>query len=644
METISKILDIDEQSFSIEDAVIIESKTNDFITKFLTEYDDFAKEQSDVSDLNQLNGYLQELEKKYCKYEDTIENIIPPLIQQMTNLNTKLSEYTTELNLIKHKSDELKNIYNYNSKKLANISPVVNDLLIPPQVAREIISGKINSSWIDNITFIKDKQSMYSQYMHNNIENSNNTTPIILPNDFKKLCEVLKILKTIILERSKKFLISRIRILRSGNPIPSQRVQNQLLKLKNMFKFIIENNMSLALEIRQAYAYTMKWYYKEYFSRYIRSLTILQFTSIDSQFSLGHIVNNSNISTSLFSNYLSTSYGYSSTVSNDTIREYFQISKRLSILTQEDNTVMVSQIAENNKNIKNNFIEIGFKNLNLAILDNCTVEFNFLKDFFQITDNVEEIYGILEQIFHPTFEQALNYTEQILINPNVYDIFGVLISIRIGQKLQVESLKRCTPSFFDYLNDQLMILWPKFQQLIDWQSESLNNLSITGLNIDDTNLLSQPHELTISFTLFLESLLTLSIDNSCEINYHFNTIEDNNIGFKENCTDSHKNCNNTSRFDPRAEPLYQSIIRIRNSYETVMTKFSKMTKSAEKFLSINYLYLYNSLQQQNNLSMHNSDNNNEEMFDNGKDINECSVLREIELHFETLVNAYTKNT
>ena len=497
-----------------------------------------------------MNEDLQKLERKCYKYEDTIQNVIQPLTQHMSNLNIKLSEYTTELNLIKNKSDELKNIYNYNSKKLANVSPVVNDSLIPPQVAREIISGKINPRWIDNITFIKDKQEMYSKYMHDNIENINKTASIIVPNDFKKLYEVLEILKTVVLERSKKFLISSIKILRSCNPIPSQRIQKQLLKLNKMFKYIVENNISLALEIRQTYTYTMRWYYKEYFSRYIRSLTILEFTPINSQYSLGHLVNNDNGSISILTNYLSTSYGYSSSVSNDAIREYFQINRRLSILTQEDNTVMVSQIAENNKNIKNNFIEIGFKNLNLALLDNCTVEYNFLKDFFQITDNVEEINGILEQIFHPTFEQALTYTKQILTNPNVFDIFGVLISIRGGQQLQIASLKRSIPNFVDYINDQLMVLWPKFQQLIDWQVESLNDLSVTTFNVEDSGWLSQPHELTIAFSLFLQSLLTLSINDSYEMNYYFKNNEDDNIANKENRANSDKYTNNNSRLDP----------------------------------------------------------------------------------------------
>lgn len=127
------------------------------------------------------------------------------------------------------------------------------------------------------------------------------------------------------------------------------------------------------------------------------------------------------------------------------------------------------------------------------------------------------------------------------------------------------------------------------------------------------------------------------------MNYYFKNNEDDNIAYKENRANSDKYTNNNSRIDPRTEPLYQSIIRIRNSYETVMTKFSKMTKSAEKFLSVNYLYLYNSLQKQNNLSMYIIDNNNEILSNKSEHANELTILEEIEMHFETLVKAYTKN-
>lgn len=49
--------------------------------------------------------------------------------------------------------------------------------------------------------------------------------------------------------------------------------------------------------------------------------------------------------------------------------------------------------------------------------------------------------------------------------------------------------------------------------------------------------------------------------------------------------------------DERSEPLYNSIIRIRNDFETVMTKCSKKTKHPERFLAVNYTYLLDALQQ-----------------------------------------------
>lgn len=126
----------------------------------------------------------------------------------------------------------------------------------------------------------------------------------------------------------------------------------------------------------------------------------------------------------------------------------------------------------------------------------------------------------------------------------------MLIPIRIGQKLQIASLKRSIPNFVDYINDQLMVLWPKFQQLIDWQVESLNDLSVTTFNVEESGWLSQPHEFTIAFSLFLQSLLTLSINDSYEMNYYFKNNEDDNIAYKENRANSDKYTNNNSRLDP----------------------------------------------------------------------------------------------
>lgn len=554
-----------------------------------------------------LLGELGSLQEKHAQVQKTLADVIPPLEEYLSNFGQQLVHLTQDLNFIKGKSSELNTLLKENSAKLADISPVVNDLVIPPQVVEGILRGKINSEWTDNITFIKDKQLIYEKYKH--------STQV--PSDFPQLVRTLELLQVVVLERSKKFIVTRIKSLRDHHTVPSQAIQKQLLDVPEIFQYIAEHNLSLALELRQAYTYTMKWYYGQYFSRYIRSLTIMQFVTIDQNYALGNGLSKTPVGGA--NGYALSSYllgGYSKSVlhsaavaTDESVNDYFQIHKRMSVLTQEDNTVMVSQIAENNHG--QNFLETGFKNLNLAILDNCTVEFMFLNDFFQVpsahgSSNIEELRGVLEQIFQQTFESAMEYTRRLIAS--TFDIFGVLISIRIAHFLQFEAQRRKIPIVDDHLDGQLILLWPKFQQLVDFQCESLRKVAITtsvarfpGGSGDP---LATPHELTVQFSKFLTSILTLSV--------------------------THKEL-----IDERSEPLYNSITRIRNDFETVMTKCSKKTKSPEKFLAINYMYLYNALQQQDASASNGS-------FDGDSPETTPLIIQETRSHLKGLVEAFSR--
>lgn len=543
---------------------------------------------------NSLWKELDELKEKHKKVQLTLQDVIPPLRKYIENFNKQLTEFTSDLGFIRNKSTELKSLLEYNSTKLANVSPLVNDLILSPKVINDIVHGKVNEAWLDGIAYLKDKQQIYEKYQ---------SSDVAVPKDFNRMCEVMEYLKVVILEKSRRYVIHQIKLLRSHQPVPSQQIQKRMIQVKEIFQFIVENNHSLALELRQAYAYSMRWYYKAYFSRYIRSLTILQFKNIDSQYALGNGLSNTSINRSSafgISNYLTTSYGRSSgPVRDELIQEYFQVDKRISLLTQEDNTVMVSQIAENNT--IQNYIEVGFKNLNLAILDNCRVELGFVESFFQIGSNEEEARGIIEQIFQGTLEEALEYTRQLI--QHTYDLFGVLITIRVTQQLQTESQKRDLTVMEDYLDSQLMILWPKLQQLVDFQCESLRKVPITTtvakLYGNQGNPLTTPHELTVQFSRFLTSLLKLATTHGGQV-------------------------------DERSEPLYNSIIRLRNDFETVMTKCSKKSKSPERMLATNYMYLYNAIQ---HMHIHEPDSEPLPL-----------IVKETEDHCKALVEAFSRVT
>lgn len=544
---------------------------------------------------NSLWKELDSLKEKHKKVQLTLNEVIPPLREYIESFNRQLTEFTSDLGFIRNKSSELKSLLEYNSTKLANVSPLVNDLIISPSVINDIVHGKVNESWLDGIAYLRDKQQIYAKYLKSD--------GIAVPRDFDRLCDVLEYLKVVILEKSRRFVVHQIKLLRSHQPVPSQQIQKRMIEVKEIFQFIVENDHSLALELRQAYAYSMRWYYKAYFGRYTRSLTILQFKNIDSQYALGNGLSNTSINRSSafgISNYLTASYGRSAgTITDESIQEYFQVDKRISLLTQEDNTVMVSQIAENNT--MQNYIEIGYKNLNLAILDNCRVELEFVKTFFQVGDNQEESLGLVEQIFQNTFNEALEYTRQLI--QHTYDLFGVLINIRVTQQLQLESDKHHLTVMKDYFDSQLMILWPKLQQLVDFQCESLRKVpiitSVAKLYGTQEDPLTTPHELTVQFSRFLTSLLKLATTHEKQV-------------------------------DERSEPLYNSIIRIRNDFETVMTKCSKKSKSPERMLATNYMYLYNAIQ---HMHIHEPDSEPLPL-----------IVKETEDHCKALVEAFSKVT
>lgn len=572
MEVLSRILG--ESSIQRDESS--SEHLNDYVEDFLVHH---RNKHYQVTD-SELRA-LKECEYKKKTLIAVHEEFIPPICDDLEKYGSRLQEFTADLWHIKEKAAELKTILEYNSNKLSTISPMVNDLIIPPKTIDDILNGKINSHWKECVAFVQDKMAIYSM-----LESENNGQNSQLPKDFDKMKEILHYLKLCILERSKRYIINHIKAMRNQQPVPSQRIQKAMLPVRELFQFIADNNYSLALELRQAYAYTMKWYYKEYFSRYVRSLCILKFKNIDSQYALGNGLSSvTKESSAAEGSYIASYFLPKSTLSSimysvteEDINSYFAINKRISVLTQEDNTVMVSQIAENNQ--MENFLEVGFKNLNLALLDNCTVEFQFLQSFFSVKGNNEEMHGLLEKIFQPTFDLAMDYISQLI--QYTYDIFGILISIRIANRLHLESRGRGLPEMFEnFLNGQLLLLWPKFQQLIDFQCENMKNSELkiknsksSHANIDQNNdsttftgPLISPHEFTIQFSNFLTSLLTLS---------------------KKESQDT---------FDERSEPLYNSTIRLRNEFETVIRKTGKKTSSSERFLATNFLYVYNILQQ-----------------------------------------------
>ena len=170
-------------------------------TEFLKEFDDLMEKNQSI--------------------RTSTETLIPSLKNYFAEFNNKLNDLTKDLDFVKGKFSEFSSLLKSNSSKLKDISPIVNDLIISPEIIYQVLRGKIDQKWIDCIDYLNDKQEIFLKYQEENKSER--------PNDFEQLNEILQILKAVSAERAKKYIVIRIKRLRDGHPVPAQRIQEELL-------------------------------------------------------------------------------------------------------------------------------------------------------------------------------------------------------------------------------------------------------------------------------------------------------------------------------------------------------------------------------------------------------------------------------
>lgn len=538
--------------------------------------------------LIELNNNEYENFKKYDSIIKESKLFLKPFNNYLNNFEKTLKKLSIEMEFLEKRSNYLNN--EINSKKLIDLKlkSIINDLIIPPNIIKSIIVDEINEKWCENIRFLNDKRQIYINYSQRE-------------NNIKSLSELIKLLELLeykSIERIRDYIILNIKLLRDSNLKPSQLIQKNLIEIKELFQFLKSKHLNLSIELRNAYIYTMRWYYYQNFVKYLHSIEKLNLIKFDKKF----LINNSN-----YENELSDSNEYNF--------EYLNINKRLKILDNNNNnnnleneTVMLAQIADTN-NLQY-YIEYGFKNFNKAIIDNIIVEYFFIFEFF-FSDNKDEGVGegiskdldiiieILNKIiFKSIYQLSINYTKFLINFNSKYDIFGILIMIKLIENfennlIKINNLPLIMENFFNLQN---INLWTNFQKLIDLNIDSIKNISLSKFYMNNggggsNNNLVIPIKLTQNFSIFLENLLKLTYNN--------NSISSIN----------------------NSDPLINSINNLILNFEIIITKISKKNQGNKKelFLYNNY-FLISTILNEINI-------NNE-------------IVNKTKKHFIDLVNAY----
>lgn len=235
----------------------------------------------------------------------------------------------------------------------------------------------------------------------------------------------------------------------------------------------------------------------------------------------------------------------------------FSLGRRMDILRTSNHMAMSSYLVDEDKSVHG--IEVPFRNFNLALVDNVSAEYSFMTEMFS-TKTFHQISRRAVEIFEPVFALGQSLTKQLIENST--DSLGVLLCVRLNQQSAFELQRRKIPVADSYVNGTNMLLWPRFQKIMDMHCESLKRLSASGrssvpslsLGGDDKHS-SAPHFLTQRFGQLLHGILALSGEAGDD------------------------------------EPLSNSLARLTAEFDSLLTKLSRSTgdpKRRERFLFNNY--------------------------------------------------------
>lgn len=306
----------------------------------------------------------------------------------------------------------------------------------------------------------------------------------------------------------------------------------------------------------------MRWYYSGHFIRYREALGKLKVHAVEKGDMIGEDPNPASRS--------NASSNTSASPAKLPGSDPFSLGRRLDILRQPSSTALPASAAEESKSPVH--LETPFLSFNLALIDNASSEYVFLSSFLPPRSSSHaSISRYINAIFTPTFELGNALTKFLITESS--DALGLLLCVRLTQHFAFLLQRRKNPTLDSYVNGTSMLLWPRFQQVLDAHCESLKRLAAslptrpvataafaTLSGASSSNAASTaPHPVTQRFANLLCGILILSAE---------------------------------ARDD---EPVGSSVTRLRGEFEGFLTKMAQAFGSGEKgkrererFLGNNY--------------------------------------------------------
>ncbi|KAH9844958.1 Vps52 / Sac2 family [Teratosphaeria destructans] len=486
---------------------------------------------------------VEGFESEKDKFEDlhrsiaTCDEVLRSVETYLTSFRADLAAVSSEIEHLQDRSTALNN--KLQNRKIVEkvLGPEVDAFVIPPVTVRKITEGAVDEAWVKALEDLERR----SKSIDAKIKEGKETIAAL---DIKPLIEDVSA-KAV--ERIRDYVVAQIKALRSPSINAQVIQQNAFLRYRNVYGFLATRQPQLAEEIGQAYVNTMRWYYASHFTRYKAALDKLNLFTFDTLDMLG----------------VDSAAKRSRPTGVAAAHDPFSLGRRADNLRTANDTALPSFAAEEDNGTHN--LEVPFRAFNLALIDNASAEYSFLTGFFgSRNQSFQATTRKFNEILNPTFHIGHELTKALI--ENTLDAIGVLICVRLTQHLAFELQRRKVPSGEGYINGTNMLLWPRFQQIVDAHCESIRKIttSLPGKPAGSALSLTSapasaastaPHQLTQRFANFVHAITSLSSEAGDD------------------------------------EPTSSGLARLRSEYQAFLLKLSKGTAEARKrdrFLYNNY--------------------------------------------------------
>ncbi|KXJ92344.1 Sac2 family-domain-containing protein [Microdochium bolleyi] len=487
---------------------------------------------------------IEDYEQDKAKFDDlhrsirACDDVLGSVEANLTSFRNDLAAVSADIETLQARSAAL-NVRLENRRAVEKaLGPVVDEISVSPVVVSKIVDGPIDDTWVKVLSEVDRRAAAYEKA----------GTATERSRGFQDLGPLLEKLVLKAIERIRDYLVAQVKALRSPN-INAQILQQQnFLRFKDLFTFLHKHHATLAEEVCQAYLNTMRWYYQNQFSRYEGALKKIKLHVLDKTDVLG------NEDTSRKGAIRASSKA------TGPPHDAFNLGRRIDVMRTKNQHALSSHIAEEDQ--ATHYLEVPFRNFNLALVDNATAEYTFLAAFFSPALSLSAISRHFAYIFEPTFQLGLAMTRTLI--SETFDALGLLLTVRLNQQFQFELQRRKIPTVDGYINGTAMLLWPRLQHVMGAHCDSLRQLT-TALpasrsKADQAKMSAAPHVATQRFGQLVQGILQLSTEAGGD-----------------------------------DEPIVTSLRRLRSEMEAFLTKYSSgfgtgadAKRKRERFLYNNY--------------------------------------------------------